>query len=477
MQALRIWLIVACATMQAATPASSEFDKRRATLAAIGQRFYEQDLPIRMCAGEDDRPVWYKRPFSQARLAVEFSQMSPDASSWVLTQKISGDASAAAFCRWIRSQGLSLPNFICEDCARNPCPRKGKLVRSSDGTFRRTLLVPLSQPVGCVTVERSSKQTSRMGSEGAVASIEWTLDLVVASRIGVGLALLWLWKPLRESPVFHALLGSFGSLLVVVLVVSWWIFREMRDTVLSGGGGGLLPFGRSMATGTILLLAFAPGARETFLTLLSPMRMLLGEVAWDDWRDPFLNLPVGWLALGTTALFMVSIMVLGAHFSMQQLASPPDPEGDVPFVIASDGSRMDLLPPTPIQQKLLGNFLWLAGLALLLGSTHDLLWSCSLTAVALYWDSSMHVVRLWRMMVQSEKPQHYRPLVKPTEFDEQGKFYTSVAVSQLQSYLKAHPEKFSTVRQESELHLRRFAEGRPHCEAVPETEERRCIIL
>merc|ERR1711965_928156 len=107
--------------------------------------------------------------------------------------------------------------------------------------------------------------------------------------------------------------------------------------------------------------------------------------------------------------------------------------------IASDGRRVDLLPPAPMPQWLLGWTFWGLGLSLLLLSTHVDFVSVALTTLAVFCGHISHAISS-RVMANSVTllPRHLRPLMSMTAFDMQGSTCTADALSNLQQHLRLH---------------------------------------
>jgi hypothetical protein len=179
-------------------------------------------------------------------------------------------------------------------------------------------------------------------------------------------------------------------------------------------------------------------------------------------RDPIFQLPVGYIAVVSLSLAALGVVVAGANISMRYFASAPDPEGDIAFVIGSDGSRLDLLPPVPLPQWLFGWALWVIGAACLLNSTHVDGWSLALLVVALIPGRVIHAFITFGSLTATESPANLRPLISAADFRGQSDYSTRTALDALRAHLKANPDSFCSVREESELRLRRFADGGMH---------------
>jgi len=179
-------------------------------------------------------------------------------------------------------------------------------------------------------------------------------------------------------------------------------------------------------------------------------------------RDPIFQLPVGYIAVVSLSLAALGVVVAGANISMRYFASAPDPEGDIAFVIGSDGSRLDLLPPVPLPQWLFGWALWVLGAVCLLASTNVDGCSLALLVVALMAGRVIHAAMHFGSLTATESPANLRPLISAVELRSQSEHSTRIALDALRVHLKANPDSFCNVREESELRLRRFADGGNH---------------
>mmetsp|Transcript_85219 Transcript_85219/g.264803 ORF Transcript_85219/g.264803 Transcript_85219/m.264803 type:complete len:166 (-) Transcript_85219:112-609(-) len=147
---------------------------------------------------------------------------------------------------------------------------------------------------------------------------------------------------------------------------------------------------------------------------------------------------------------------------MRYFASAPEPEGNVPFTIGSDGRRIDALPPVPGPQWMLGWVFWLLGMVLLLCSSHSDAFSLILFIAILLKGHAAYYLWLSTMR-QSASPESFRPLISPKNFAEQSQHHTKLALEALRSHMQANPQALGRVREDSELRLRRFADGAAHC--------------
>lgn len=264
----------------------------------------------------------------------------------------------------------------------------------------------------------------------------------------------------------------------VALLVLWWVRSRMRDMV-----HGVVPFGQTLSTLSMMLLAFIPAAREALVSWVVPN-------GWWDWRkwlamkDPFgYDLPIGFIAVAVSAALAVSTVLLGANISMRHFATPPEPDCEVEFTIGSDGRRIDVLPPRPWSQHVLGYAIWLTGIGLLLSCTHQDCVSLSVAAFALAQRTLVHVVRQWWIALTAVRPDDFRPLMSAGWFEEQGRQNTARAVAHLREYVRENApkvmERCST--EGSELRLRRFSDGGQHFQPPPEAiglESRRwCVVM
>lgn len=429
-----------------------------------------ENFPARLCVADSERPARWFWPFTQVRLRLELDMASrrSSQSSWIpgrgaapAPPVVRTKVASRGFCRWFGPATASL----CQDCETVPCPER---LSSIWGTRDYALYLP---PYGgCVHVQKLPEGVTR-----ARATWERPWDPLVCLKVAVGLCLVWYWLPIRESVAVHASIGGVGSLVFVFGVVLIWIVRELRGTLQ-----GAVPFGRSLSALSTLLLAFVPAARDALIGLVVPD----GSWDWRAWvtmRDPFFHLPVGAIASAATALLAVGTVTMGANISMRHFATPPDPEGDVPFLIGADGRRVDLLPPAPLSQRCLGWIFWFLGIMVLLFSSHSDVASLLLVTYALSQEHLVHLVRQRLLELEPRcAPGSLRPLVSTAAFLDEGRRTTAAALNQLQDTIRARPDYVLSVREDTELRLRRFSDGGSHF--VPpkffqHEDHGRCFVL
>jgi len=279
-------------------------------------------------------------------------------------------------------------------------------------------------------------------------------DFLVFLFLLVGIIFVVGWKPLRESVAFHAGLGGLSSLIFIAFMVFLWLSNRVQSNV---------PYGRSLTTVLAAAFALIPAARNA---LVSWTLRWLPAPNWQTWlglKDPFLGLPIGWLAFLLLLVLCLVLVHLGAKLSVNYFAALPEPEGEVDFVIGADGRRVDLLPPVPYSQRMLGWGIWLVGILCLLSSTHSDTCSVIITLVVTLKDYIEHAVCtliMWRNV--DVNPSDIRSLISSDEMHSQASASTRAALAQLQQYVKEHPHMVQTGRELTELRLRRFREDGVH---------------
>jgi hypothetical protein len=214
----------------------------------------------------------------------------------------------------------------------------------------------------------------------------------------------------------------------------------------------------------MFILVLLPSLREALISIVIPDGS--SDVwAWLSLRDPVLNLPLGWMVLISSLLLALVVIFMGARWSLRFFASAPEPEGDVPFSIGSDGRRLDIMPSTPLPQRCLGWLIWYSGLWMLLQSTY--MDSCSL-AVTLIIILKEYIIDGFTSAVRSNggDPSSFRMLIDARTYEAEGRRHTAEALHALQRYLNSNPNQMDCVRKDnsSELRLRRFSQGRSHFE-------------
>jgi len=427
---------------------------------------FENILPIRACATDEQRPELWAWPFSRVRL-----RMTPDHAvendGWrhILTgmigagPKIRRTSEVRGFC----ARNISIP-WLCEDCRQTPCVQSAGRVH--DSLDYAGYLPPQG---GCIFIDRLPVSSAKV-------QLSWDQDFDpwVFARLLAGVTLVWGWRVLRESRVVHALLGSFSSLAIIAVLLLWSITRMMSSNTS-------MTLGRSISALMMMSFTFIPAAREAFTSWVVPSSPT-DWMAWLNMHDPVWGMPIGWIGAGISIAVTVSIMYTGATYSMEAFASAPDPEGNVSFGIGSDGRRVDMLPVAPMRQRSLGFVIWSLGILMLLQSTHSDAVSLVVALLALSKNHVHHAVSIRIMALSATlRPEDLRPLVNSKTYEDQGRFHTVAALAQLQSYLRENPSVVNAVREEHELRLRRFSNGAHHCPPSHDADcERRgwnCIVL
>ncbi|CAJ1455670.1 unnamed protein product [Effrenium voratum] len=257
-----------------------------------------------------------------------------------------------------------------------------------------------------------------------------------------------------------------------------WLARSARGTL-----HGTVPFGRTITTLGAAVLSFVPAARTGPSSVKrTPAPANAGPVKCPLRGCPR-GLPIGWLFFLFLVFSCLVLVHLGAKLGVRYFASLPEPEGEVDFLIGSDGRRVDLLPSTPIAQRVLGWAIWSLGVALLLCSTHSDICSLLMTAGILLKDHLGHWLNTWQLWKQAElQPQDLHPLISEDQMKAQAEpaaANTQQALAQLQQYLRENPLTVQSVREDSELRLRRFREDGAHFRQplVPATEDRASCVL
>ncbi|CAE7240837.1 unnamed protein product [Symbiodinium natans] len=416
------------------------------------------ERPERLCLRTFEQPPLYAWPVMQVYLGIQL-KMTEDSGTgsgngllgWLFpgqTSRLQLDVKTqppGMLCRMAGSWLRKLMPGVCKDCS-SKCP--ARLHRRGD-----QLAVFLPPAGGCVYIRKVPADVEQVS-----VAWHWHLDLSVFAFLMIGLTLVLAWRPLSESSVFHAGLGGIGSLLLIGIMAAFWIFRSARGTV-----HGTIPFGRSLTTLAAAAFAFIPAARNV---ILSWAWRWLPAPEWRTWlsmRDPFFELPVGWLIFGLVMLICLVLVQLGANMAVRYFASAPEPEGEVQFIIGGDGRRVDLLPPVPVSQRMLGWAIWLSGLGFLLSGTHSDACSVVIVAVVLFKDHALHLVRTAKMWREAEvQPKDLHDLVSSSQMHAQANAATRDALEQLQKYLKEHPTAVQKVREDTELRLRRFSVDGAH---------------
>jgi hypothetical protein len=294
-------------------------------------------------------------------------------------------------------------------------------------------------------------------------SVKWeeTIDQSVVFLMLLGAFLLLGCRMLQSSQLVHAVIGATVSAALIIFAATWWLYNNARNT-LGVPFAGFLTFLMTSA------LALLPIDLSIFSSV-GPSSSTIRNTIWTllNWRDPFYGLPIGWmLAALFSGIFFFTILS-GARWSMAYFASPPDPEGEVLFEIGRDGRRIDILPPTPFPQQLLGWMIWLAGLLILLQSTYSDIASLTFTMIVLCWQNLSHCIFSWLggfcgLCRRDLAPSDLRPLVSLDTYARQTRIDTHVAIANLQKHIQRHRDVFHRLGEKSELRIRRFSDTGIH---------------
>lgn len=340
-------------------------------------------------------------------------------------------------------------NWICEDCSRIPCAKVASSVAASPDL---AVDVP-AQGESCVWLEQIPNGAKKMR-----VSWEQHVDPWVLARLLIGTVLVWYHLPLRESTSLQAALGGVGSLGVVLIIVGWWLLHSARGAIR-----GSVPLGGLITSLGMLLCVMLPSLREALIALVRP-NSSSDYAAWLSLRDPFFNLPIGWIALISAIVVASSTILLGARWSRSFFASAAEPEGEVGFTIGSDGRRVDLLPGTPLPQRCLGWMIWLIGLVVLLESTYLDACSLGLTLLVLFADSVFFLIhgKFQEVLGSELGPENLRSMISLKTYEEQGKQHTASALAQLKHHVQTHISVMDRMHEDTELRMRRFSHGCGH---------------
>jgi len=420
---------------------------------------YSARLPVRVCLASEQLPRPLHRPFVQMRL-----RFSPRGGAFVESPDVRQTQPPGGYCRAVDGVPdgdgkLYLQSFLCRHC-KHPCKRRPSRIFGTDD-----FAVYLPPHGGCVIVDWLVVQG------GGMARVSWEehWDVFVLVRAFAGMILFCWSDSLRESRTLHASIGAVVSFLVLILVVFWWITRELRH--ISG-----IPMGGTLTMLSAILVA-VPAARQ----------MVFGMLPFDfescraflSWEDPAFGLPVGWIAIGVLLFTSFVCASCGARYSLQFFAPLPDPSGDVEFTIGSDGRRIDDVH-IAYNQRWLGVLFQVIGLGLLLLSTHSDEVSAALTLVALLKDFVLFRLWCFYMMMSATNPSSLRPLLTSADYQRQSDDHTKKSLERFQRYLRQHPAAMAHLPDEIELRLRRFTDHGVHIRRRTDGEgetSSSCVVL
>lgn len=414
------------------------------------------DLPGRACTESDKLMPPWAWPISRLHLRIE-----PDSSGMPATERASAPtvwekSLPGGMCHWLAAipppsefenespalsaasrAGRRVFDRLCEDCSSKLCGRQ-----ATQPDLIGAFLVKLPPHGGCVHIEQLPKFA---GGEGRVR-LTWEnyWDPMVAVHVIAGVLLMMGSQALRENSLFHAAIGAVGSVVIMSLVTVWLVVRELKALNLTQSALSVAVLSTMLGTGVYTMSDWSTA----------------DVTAWLSMRDPYYDLPVGGLLTLMIVAVVTCAMLQGARLGQRYFASPEEPTGAVEFVIGSDGRRIDILPPAPLQQRCLGWLLWVVGVVQLLHCTHVDAISALIFAAILLRNRAYNFVS-WLLEDSALSPEHFRPLISSAAYGEQSERCTAAAIAQLQSFIRGSPDEMSAVEDErTRLHLRRFSDGK-----------------
>lgn len=329
------------------------------------------------------------------------------------------------------------------------------------------LAIYLPPSGGSVTVRKLPDGVNRVRAH---FELQW--DFWVFAWLVLGYWLTSSATSLAQSSTVHATIGGVVSLALVSAFFLFWLWKQMRESLPFGGGGLTLV--------TAGFLTFVPAARN----LISSWIMVMSRSHW--WyllnaKDPFYDLPLGWIVLVLLAIIASVVVLSGARIAVLYFARPPDPDGEVPFSIGSDGRRIDHLPSDPIPQKCLAWALYIAGVALLLFSFHADTISFFAALIVVGERHIMHVLHTCWLSRHATSPMQYRRLISNEKYRDLSHQHTTRAIQQLHNHVSNNRHLYGNFQSDSELRLRRFVDNGVHVDRRTDDmlngQKKRCAIL
>jgi len=141
---------------------------------------------------------------------------------------------------------------------------------------------------------------------------------------------------------------------------------------------------------------------------------------------------------------------------MRNFRSAPEPEGEVDFTIGADGRRVDLLPPPPLQQRLLNWVLWACGVGMVLSGTYSQRFSAALLMAAALYGTVAHYLYQQQLRAGSgSSPGSFRRLMSAQKYKQRGRACTEKALVALRKHVTSLNLNGIVRDGDSELRLRR----------------------
>jgi len=424
------------------------------------------DLPVKACTSQRKPAQFWRLPFVRSRLRLTPDGWpEPNIFGVLPTMTLHQTLPQRGFCKWLGA--LEIPyvswmvtsSWFCEDCSHRPC---AKAVGFVPGTHELTADLP---PGGdaCVWIDKLPDGARKM-------RVTWgqPADPRIVGLLLIGAMLVWNCTSLRESTLLHAAMGGAGSLGVLVIMASLWFYSSARSAI-----NGNIPLGGLLTSLGMMMCVLVPSVGQALVSIVTPSS---ASDVWAWLNFSVYNVPAGWIVAVSSVAIILKTISIGARWSVMYFASPPEPEGDVPFDIGRDGRRIDLgLPSTPLPQRCLGILIWLCGLVILLQSTYSDGCSLALTVFVLFKDSIFNVLgQGWCRLRGTDQFASYelhRHVISMEAYETEGKKHTVAALAQLRRYIRGEG-LYAFAGEEAELRMRRFCDGHERLAGTrqPETD-------
>ncbi|KAF0689507.1 Aste57867_19064 [Aphanomyces stellatus] len=380
---------------------------------------------------------------------------------------------------YVFSNGGEFMRSYCEGCSN------GCMLPCEDGfgpNFCIATLSPYQYP--CVTV--TGPATGMLSSQAHISFTtqfqsgkptpstqilrcgiaEYLESVVVSLKYGLNLMsgyfLYFFSFHLARSRLFHYLLGAAIGVVCSVALLLYQLYKQSQSTLR------LLPGSSFIQSASLLTtVAFPVTGLMLLPTLYSILQWALG-LLFQFWM---IEEVVGIPHLGKLYFLFFGLVGMVLVWWFQWWAAPvagtPSDEQEEydEDGILEDIRRMEaedaLLPDNQLR---LARSLQVFAIMLLFQSTSSTLLSWVFVLVALLWSFLEALYAHMYYWYWSETPGLHSTLITTDEFAAQGKTETEKALAELRKYLKENPEVAEDVREENEVRLRRFMNGRDHME-------------
>ncbi|CAD7943942.1 unnamed protein product [Amoebophrya sp. A25] len=268
------------------------------------------------------------------------------------------------------------------------------------------------------------------------------------------------YKPLGRSAIVHTVLGGLMGLGLFVAIVAYYMLKQAKNAVPGGNRTFAMVNVLMVVTPTVGMYLY-----QTFAPSFAMLAQMVTTVA--QLKDPYYEFPVGAVFLG--------IAVLGGVWLGQKVfgsSAMEEISGDVPFFIAPNGARVDMVPDedsTNAARRILQYCIYAFGIISVLRSTTVPLMNLTILGILLAGNTVVHFLWTWQMARQSNSnPVGRTEFISQAEMQKRSKENTQRELEKLRAFLASRDGKkhITNVRNSNtELRVRQFVDGGNHVDS------------